>query len=46
MKLATLQQVYDCLNEEVNEVFVDETIAKGAKRSLDKMMELSQKLVK
>lgn len=46
MKLTTLQQVYDCLNEEINEVFVDETIAKGAKRSLDKMMELSQKLVK
>ena len=42
MKKTTLQQVYDCLHDGVNEVFVDEEIAKGAKRSLDKMMELSK----
>jgi len=46
MKLTTLEQVYKCLNDGVNEVFVDENIAKGAKKSLDTMMELSAKLVK
>jgi quinolinate synthase len=42
MKLTTLEQVYDCLKNGVNEVFVDEKIALDAKRSLDKMMELSK----
>lgn len=42
MKLTTLEQVYDCLANGKNEVFVDSEIAKGAKKSLDKMMELSK----
>ena len=46
MKLTTLEEVYECLKNEANEVFVDQTIANGAKKSLDKMMELSKKLVK
>ena len=46
MKLTTLEEVYECLKNEANEVFVDQTIANGAKKSLDKMMELSKELVK
>lgn len=42
MKKTTLEQVYNCLNDGVNEVFVEKEIADKAKKSLDKMMELSK----
>ncbi|MDE5714985.1 MAG: quinolinate synthase NadA [Anaeroplasmataceae bacterium] len=42
MKYTTLEDVYQCLNEEANEIFVDETIATKAKIALDKMLELSK----
>ncbi|MCR5787433.1 MAG: quinolinate synthase NadA [Acholeplasmatales bacterium] len=42
MKKTTLEQIYACLHDGVNEVFVDDEIAVNAKKSLDKMMELSK----
>ncbi|MBT4823861.1 quinolinate synthase NadA [Candidatus Woesearchaeota archaeon] len=41
MKKTTLQDVYDVLNEEKNEVVVPEEIAAKARKALNKMMELS-----
>lgn len=41
MKYTTLKDVYECLSKESNEVFVEEQIAKDAKKALDKMLELS-----
>ena len=41
MKKTTLQDVYDVLNEEKNEVVVPEEVALKARKALDRMMELS-----
>ncbi len=42
MKLTTLEDVYNCLANETNEIFVDEEVAAKAKVALDKMLELSK----
>ncbi len=42
MKYTTLEDVYYCLKEETNEIFVDEEVAVKAKVALDQMMELSK----
>lgn len=42
MKKTTLADVYNCLSNETNEIFVDETIAHNALKALDKMLELSK----
>lgn len=41
MKYTKLEDVYNVLSEETNEIFVDEEISKKALKALDKMMELS-----
>lgn len=41
MKLTNLEDVYNCLKDETNEIIMDEEIAKNAKRCLDNMLKLS-----
>ncbi|MDE7106086.1 MAG: quinolinate synthase NadA, partial [Anaeroplasmataceae bacterium] len=41
MKYTTLKEVYDVLKDETNEIFVEESIAKNAKKALDQMLKLS-----
>ncbi|MDE5855550.1 MAG: quinolinate synthase NadA [Anaeroplasmataceae bacterium] len=41
MKYTTLKEVYEVLKNETNEIFVDDTISKNAKRALDQMLKLS-----
>lgn len=41
MKYTTLNDVYNCLKEETNEIIVDELEALGASKALNKMLELS-----
>ncbi len=41
MKYTTLNDVYNCLKEEKNEIIVDKLEAKGAFQALNKMLELS-----
>ncbi|MDE5546668.1 MAG: quinolinate synthase NadA, partial [Anaeroplasmataceae bacterium] len=41
MKYTTLKEVYEVLKNETNEIFVEEDIAKSAKRALDEMLKLS-----
>lgn len=42
MRLNNLQKLYDCLNEERNEIFVDAEIAKDAVKPIEKMLEMSK----
>ena len=42
MKYTKLEDVYNVLNNEENEIFVDEEVSKEALKALDKMMELSK----
>ena len=42
MKYTKLEDVYNVLNNEENEIFVDEKVSKEALKALDKMMELSK----
>ena len=41
MRMCTLQNLYDCLLNESNEIVVDETIAKDAIRPIQRMLEMS-----
>ncbi|MDE6241695.1 MAG: quinolinate synthase NadA [Anaeroplasmataceae bacterium] len=41
MKYTTLKEVYEVLKNETNEIFVEEEIAKSAKKALDEMLKLS-----
>ena len=41
MKLIHLEDIYNCLLNESNEISIDIKIAQKAKKSLDKMLELS-----
>jgi len=41
MRMNTLQKLYDCLHNETNEVFVDESIAQEAIRPIQRMLEMS-----
>ena len=41
MRMCTLQNLYDCLQNESNEIVVDETIAKDAIRPIQRMLEMS-----
>ena len=41
MRMCTLQNLLDCLQNENNEIVVDETIAKDAIRSIQRMLEMS-----
>ncbi|MBR2449903.1 MAG: quinolinate synthase NadA [Paludibacteraceae bacterium] len=41
MRMNTLQKLYDCLHNETNEVFVDESIAQDAIRPIQRMLEMS-----
>lgn len=42
MKKTSLADVYNCLLNESNEIFVDETVATNALKALNKMLELSE----
>ena len=42
MRLNTMQKLYDCLNEEKNEIFVAPEIASKAITCIDRMLELSR----
>lgn len=42
MKLNTLEKLYTCLQYETPEITMDETLRLGAKRSMDRMMEISE----
>ena len=42
MKYTKLEDVYNVLNNDENEIFVDEKVSKEALKALDKMMELSK----
>jgi len=42
MKKTRLEDVYDCLLNETNEIFVDESVRVNAVKSLDTMLELSK----
>lgn len=41
MKMNTLQKIYDCLKNETPSVMVDETVAREAVKSINRMLELS-----
>lgn len=41
MKMNTLQKIYDCLKNETPSVTVDETVAREAVKSINRMLELS-----
>ena len=41
MRMCTLQNLLDCLQNENNEIVVDETIAKDAIRPIQRMLEMS-----
>ena len=41
MRMCTLQNLYDCLQNESNEIHVDELIAKDAIRPIQRMLEMS-----
>lgn len=42
MKLTSLEDVYNCLSNETNEIFVDESVRKNAVKALDKMLEITK----
>ncbi|MFL2889500.1 MAG: quinolinate synthase NadA [Pelagibacteraceae bacterium] len=42
MKKITLQKILDCLENETNEIFIDEKIAKAAKKSVQRMAEIGR----
>ena len=44
MKLVTLQKIYDCLNNESNEVILDENLRLKAEKPILRMLEISKKL--
>jgi len=44
MKLVTLQKIYDCLNNECNEVVLDEDLRLKAEKPIRRMLEISGKL--
>ena len=41
MRMCTLQNLFDCLSNEYNEVIVDDTVAKDAIRPIQRMLEMS-----
>lgn len=44
MKLNTMQKLYDCLKNESPKVEVDSEIAEKARRPIERMLEISEKL--
>jgi quinolinate synthase len=44
MKLVTMQKLYDCLKNEAPEIHVDSEVAEKAIVSIDRMLEISEKL--
>ena len=42
MKLTTLEDLYNCLKDETNEIFISEEVSKKAVKCVDKMLELSK----
>ena len=41
MRMCTLENLYDCLREELGEILVDDTVAKDAIRPIQRMLEMS-----
>jgi len=44
MKLNTMEKLYNCLKYEVPEIFIDEEVIRKAAKSINKMLDLSEKL--
>jgi quinolinate synthase len=44
MKMITLKKIFDCLNEETNEIFIDEELRIKAEKSVLRMLDISEKL--
>ncbi|MEE0871795.1 MAG: quinolinate synthase NadA, partial [Bacteroidaceae bacterium] len=44
MKLVTMQKLYDCLKNEAPEIHVDSEVAEKAIVSINRMLEISEKL--
>jgi quinolinate synthase len=44
MKLNTMEKLYNCLKYEIPEIFTDEEIIRKAAKSINKMLEISEKL--
>jgi quinolinate synthase len=42
MKKITLQKIFDCLKHETNEIFIEEKIAKAARKSVQRMAEIGR----
>ena len=42
MKLNTLEKLYVCMQYETPELLMDENLRLGAKKSMDRMMEISR----
>ena len=41
MRICTLENLYNCLRDEIGEIIVDEAIAKDAIRPIQRMLEMS-----
>jgi quinolinate synthase len=41
MRMCTLENLYNCLREELGEIIVDDTVAKDAIRPIQRMLEMS-----
>ena len=44
MKLITMEKIYNTLKYEIPEIEVDEKLRKKAERSINRMLEISEKL--
>ena len=42
MKKINLQKILDCLENETNEIFIEENIAKAARQSVQRMTEIGR----
>ena len=42
MKKITLQKILNCLDNETNEIFIEEKIAKAARQSVQRMTEIGR----
>jgi quinolinate synthase len=44
MKLVTIEKIYNCIKDEINEIFIDEDILIKAQKPIRRMIEISDKL--
>ncbi len=46
MKMITIEKIYKCLKDEINEIFLDEKLISNAVRPINRMLEISNTIVK